>query len=495
MKKSRMVLWIIGGAVIAMTVAVVLLIFLNRSKDAAVFDTTAVGKLRVCHLEEPIGLDDKAPIFSWQMTSSERGSCQTAYRLTVAKSKEELEGGQFCWDSGEVFQSESVGISYEGIELAPKTRYYWRVQVTDQDGKVHDSQITCFETGLMGEGMSDAKWISAPEPVYEPTFTETAYDIQYSMEVGNTAASFVFGACEGRYGRMYLCEIENRDKTSFFRVKQLEDNKQTLIGETDISGFRLPDDKTRFAVELRVDGEQISAAVNGNEAGSFAIEETLPGSIGYFMGRGVSYAWLDDILVKDRAGNALYEEDFGKDKNIFEPYYVHTEGGRLRIGSGLMLTKGAQNPAPLFRKEFTLQDKEIASARVYMTALGCFDLTVNGKKTSQDYFSPGKLVYNQQLTYVTYDVTELLKAGEANAMGITLLHGWYDRAVGYVDIWSPWGDINALMGMLEVAYTDGSTDTIVTNQSFLCSLEGPVREDDIYQGEYYDANYEKTGFD
>ena len=213
------------------------------------------------------------------------------------------------------------------------------------------------------------------------------------------------------------------------------------------------------------------------------------------MGRGISYAWLDEIQVKNEDGNILYEEDFSGEENIFKPYYVHTEGGRLRAGSGLMLTKAVQDPAPLFRKEFTLQEKEIASARVYMTALGSFDLTINGQEISEDYFSPGKLAYNQQLTYVTYDVTEWLKQGEPNVLGATLLHGWYDRAVGCVDIWSPWGDTNALMGMLEVAYADGSTEKIVTDETFRCSLEGPVREDDIYQGEYYDANYEKTGFD
>ena len=496
MKKSKKHLWITICAVILALAAVVLMIFLikDRFKDVAVYETTAIGKLRVCHLENPLGLDEEKPVFSWQMTSGKRGSYQTAYRLTVAKSEEELKGGQFCFDSGEVSLSESVGIVYAGEELEPKTEYFWQVQVTDQEGTVHDSQIARFETGLLGEGMPGAKWISAPEPVYEPVFSDTAYTISYNMEVENAAASFVFGACGGRYGKMYLCEIENRGESAFFRVKLQDDNKQTLLAETDISAYRKAD-SGEFKVELKVNGEQLSATINGNAAGDFTIEETMAGSIGYFMGRGISYAWLDDIQVKNEAGKLLYEEDFGGEENIFTPYYVHTENGRLRTGSGLMLTGGVMDPAPLFRKEFTLQEKEIASARIYMTALGSFDLTINGQAVSEDYFSPGKLAYNQQLTYVTYDVTELLRQGETNALGATLLHGWYDRAVGCVDIWSPWGDTNALKGMLEVVYADGSTQNVVTDETFRYSLDGPVREDDIYQGEYYDANYEKTGFD
>lgn len=496
MKKNKKFLWIFAGAVIVILAAILILLMVgNRSKDTAVYESTAIGKLRVCHLETPMGLDEEAPVFSWQITSQERGCYQTSYRLTVAESKEALKNGQLCWDSGKVTKAESVEIVYEGEALQPKTRYFWQVQVTDQDGKVHDSQISWFETGLLGEGMAEAKWISAPEPAYEPDFTETSYDIQYEMEINNATASFAFGACEGRYGRMYLCEIENRDENAFFRVNLLDNNKRTLVGEADITSYRQTENSGRFGVELAVDGEQLSAVINENEAGSFVIEEMMPGSIGYFMTRGTSYAWLDDVLVKGEDGEVLYEEDFEKAENIFAPYYVHTEGGRLRIGSGLMLTKGAEDPAPLFRREFELQDKEIESARVYMTALGSFDLTVNGESASWDYFSPGKLAYNQELLYVTYDVTELLRAGEANAMGITLLHGWYDRAVGYVDIWSPWGEKNALMGMLEVTYKDGSKETIVTDENFTCSSEGPVREDDIYQGEYYDAGYEKTGFD
>ena len=95
---------------------------------------------------------------------------------------------------------------------------------------------------------------------------------------------------------------------------------------------------------------------------------------------------------------------------------------------------------------------------------------------------------------MTYDVTDLLHQGESNAIGITLLHGWYDRAVGFPEIFNPSGDKNALLGMMEIRYQDGSTATVVTDETFWCSTDGPIREDDIYQGEFYDATLEQEDF-
>ena len=458
-------------------------------------ESIRIEKLRVNHLENPVGIDEDVLTFSWQMISEERDIFQSAYQIMVAESEEALKKKTYLWDSGEVKESVSVGISYKGAALEPKKRYYWQVQVWDQDGKAHPSQTNYFETGLVGHGMPDAKWISVPKTVTEPVFKNTEYNISYQLEVNNTAAAFAFGAAGGRYGNMYLFEIENRAEAAYLRLKRLDNNVQTVIQETDISACRDGVNSDGFQVQLQVQGEELTAVINDTPVGSFSIEETALGSIGYFIGRGVTFAWLDDILVTDSSGNILYEEDFEGETNIFAPYYVDVKDGRMRAGSGLMLTGGPTYPAPIFRREFTLQDKEVASARIYMTALGSFDISLNGERVSEDYFAPGKPVYNKELAYVTYDVTDKLRMGEDNVLGITLLHGWYDRAVGFVDIWNPWGDTNALMGMLEVRYQDGTTEKIVTDKEFLYTLEGPVREDDIYQGEFYDATREKTGYD
>jgi len=493
------------GTVLFVFIAVIIMgilagaVALRKIQEARREDTV-IQNLQVCHLENPLGLDEQQPVFSWRMESERRGSCQTAYRITVAKGRGALNQGDYVWDSGKIAQGISTGISYSGEELEPKSRYYWQVEVWDERGRQWQStQDAWFETGLMGGKMENAKWISAGKPEKKTDYDddELTYTITYDMEIEGTAAGFVFGAEEGRYGSMYLCQIQNSPDHSFFQLLRIEENTfwdDTQKEEKEITHC-LEEDGGRFSVKLQVDHKKLAVSINDTEVGVFSIEETPIGSIGYYKSRGTSYAWLDDVLAWDVAGNVLYEEEFEGTQNIFAPYYVAVENGRLKIGSGMMLTSLEDTPAPLFRKEFQVQDKKVESARIYMTALGCFSLSMNGQDISEDYFSPGKLAYNRQLSYVTYDVTELVKQGESNALGAVLLHGWYDRGVGYPEVYAPWGDTNALLGRLEIVYEDGEREVLVTDESFECFADGPVRDDDLYQGEFYDANYEQPGYD
>ena len=481
--------------IIIIVLSVLAGIFLWQSGKSR--DEVRICNLRTCHIQNPLGIDEAGPVFSWQMESGRTGAAQSARRVCVALGKEELAKGELVWDSGKIEGKESVGISYAGEALMPETRYFWCVEVWDERGKKHVSKEEAwFETGLMGEGMTDARWISAPvhEVLTADTEEELNYFIHYRMEVEDTEAAFIFGANGGRYGDMNLCEIENRGEEVFFRLKRME-NGSIISGEETNITHCVMEDSPVFEVDICVEEDTLKISINGQDAAEFSAWGTPLGSIGYYKSRSAKCAWLDNILIQDIDGEILYQEDFEKEDNIFTPYYVAVEEGRLKISSGLMLTKGWENPAPLFRKEFALPDKKMKSARIYMTSLGSFALSVNGQRVSEEYFNPGKLVYNQELSYTSFDITELLHEGEDNVIGVVLLHGWYDRAVGYPEIWNPWGDKNALLGVVKIKYEDGSVQEFVTDESFQCCLDGPVREDDIYQGEYYDARCEQAGFD
>lgn len=456
----------------------------------------SIENLRTCHLENPMGIDEETPVFSWQMKGEEQGLCQSAYRIVVSDSTENLKEGIYLWDTGKTASGLSVGIPYAGPSLAPKTRYFWQVTVWNQDDKPCTSaEEAFFETGLMGQGMGNAKWISAPVNDTDKDYDDSdyIYSIHYDMELKDTSAGFIFGAENGRYGDMYLCQITQSESSAYFELLKMSGggfpDDTNSEDATDISSYALetPD---LFSVDLFVDHETVSVTINGTPIRDFSIESTPVGAVGYYKSRGTSYAYLDNLLVLSADRGEIYRDNFENDDTIFTPYYAVTEGGRLKIGSGLLLTKYYEEPAPIFYREFTLQDKEIEDARIYMTALGSYQLSLNGQSVSDDYFAPGKFVYNQELTYMTYDVTSMMNSGESNTFSATLLHGWYDRAVGYPEIWNPWGETNALLGMLEIHYQDGTIDTIVTDETFLCYIDGPVRMDDIYQGEYYDASKE-----
>ena len=93
-------------------------------------------ELRVDELTTPLGIDDPAPRFSWQLLDPARGAKQTAYELQVASRPELLDSGKAdIWESGRIASAQSLNVRYAGPALQPSTRYFWRVKVWDAAGK------------------------------------------------------------------------------------------------------------------------------------------------------------------------------------------------------------------------------------------------------------------------------------------------------------------------------------------------------------------------
>ena len=111
-------------------------------------------------LDHPLGIDSSQPLFSWQLQDSGFAARQTAYRIEVASKPTLLTGGKpDVWDSGRVASDRSFGVVYGGPELVASTRYYWRVEVWDKDGKPYPaSDVSWWETGLLKEKWK-ADWI------------------------------------------------------------------------------------------------------------------------------------------------------------------------------------------------------------------------------------------------------------------------------------------------------------------------------------------------
>jgi alpha-L-rhamnosidase len=164
-------------------------------------------------------------------------------------------------------------------------------------------------------------------------------------------------------------------------------------------------------------------------------------------------------------------------------------------------------PAHYFRKEFVAK-KTIKRATIYATALGIYELELNGRRVGDAFFAPGWTDYRQRAYYNTYDVTDLIQQGD-NAIGATVADGWYSGYVAYgllVGIGTErigrytYGKTPALMAQLELEYEDGSHQVIGTDRSWRVSGDGPIREADLLMGEFYDARMElpawsRAGFD
>lgn len=157
-----------------------------------------------------------------------------------------------------------------------------------------------------------------------------------------------------------------------------------------------------------------------------------------------------------------------------------------------------ETPLPVpryFRKTFTL-DKSILRATLYATALGLYELRLNGSRVGDHLLAPEWTDYHKRVQYQTYDVTAQLRPGQ-NALGAMLGNGWY---CGDWQFWKrtlrPINDAQpCLLVQLEIEFRDGSRTVVSTDASWRGTLDGPLRFSGIYEGETYDARMEMPGWD
>lgn len=156
-------------------------------------------------------------------------------------------------------------------------------------------------------------------------------------------------------------------------------------------------------------------------------------------------------------------------------------------------------PSPMFRKSFKL-DKPIKRAIATCSALGLYEMRINGRRVSDCLLTPEWTDFHTRVQYQTFDVTTMLASGD-NAIGATLGDGWYAGRIGISHI-VPDGTLRAHYGkrlqfllQMDVEFADGTAETIITDGSWKCVSEGPIRKACILDGEVYDATKEITGWD
>jgi alpha-L-rhamnosidase len=144
-----------------------------------------------------------------------------------------------------------------------------------------------------------------------------------------------------------------------------------------------------------------------------------------------------------------------------------------------------ETACPVFTKEFKV-DKEIAKVRIYATALGVYEIKINGEKVGDTYFAPGWTNYHKRLQYQTYQADEMLR--EQNTIEITVGNGWYKGILGFTCTPNHYGDRVAALAEVHISYTDGTTEIIKTDESWKVTT-GKIRTSEIYMGETIDTCY------
>ncbi|RDG35142.1 alpha-L-rhamnosidase [Streptomyces corynorhini] len=436
------------------------------------------------YVSRPLGLDTPRPRMSWPVVSAHPGQTQSAYRIRVATDPGRL-GKPDVWDSGKVVSPDSTLVPYGGPALTSRTRYHWSVRVWGADGEVSDwSAPSWWETGLTGAADWTARWIAAPASLVGTPALDSAAWIWFPE--GDPAVEAPAAT------RWFRGRVDVEPDVSRARLVMTADDGYTAyvngvrVAHADADG---PAENWRHPALVDVTallrpGANVIAVAATNATVSPAgllglLELTTPGGI-RTSATGDGWVTADQEPSGDWKSTGFDDAAWSAAKTLAR--WGAGPWGKVAVSSA---------PAAQLRREFRLPRKTVARARLYATALGVYDAHLNGQRVGEDRLAPGWTDYRKRAQHQTYDVTGLLAPG-ANALGVTLAAGWYAGSVG---MFGPhqYGERPALLAQLEVTYTDGTTQRIVSDGDWRAGAS-PVTDADLLMGEAYDARLETAGW-
>ncbi len=443
--------------------------------------TAEVANLRCEYLKNPPGIDVTKPQLSWviqerSQKSEIRGQKQTAYQVLVASSPELLsrENGDL-WESGKVASDQSIQVEYAGKPLESRMRCFWKVRVWDKDGKVSTwSQPALWTMGLLHPADWEAKWIGGDDSAKSSVLAGAQW---IWFPEGNPAASAPPGV---RYFRRTLSLPPGR-KPVAATCNVTADNAFELAinGRKAARGDNWENPVTADITAFLQPGENV-ITISATNAG------TAPSPAGLIV----------KLHIQFDKGDAL---DFVTDGQ----WESSTDGNQWTQPKALgvfgippwgQLTQEARRlPARYLRREFAVE-KKVVGATAYVCGLGFFDLFLNGKKVSTDMMDPALSDYTKTDYHVTFDVTQQLSRG-ANTLGVILGNGRFFAPRFQSPFSTQTFGYPQLLLQLEIKYADGTTATLVSDEHWRVTTKGPIRANNEYDGEEYDARMELSGWD
>ncbi|MDO8210455.1 family 78 glycoside hydrolase catalytic domain [Conexibacter sp. CPCC 206217] len=453
----------------------------------------SIDRLTVDRTVAPLGLGDSDPNLGWRLSGDGRGRAQSAYRVLVATSRSALDGNRGdVWDSGRINGSASANVDYGGPQLRSGTRYQWKVQVWDERGRASGwSAPAAFETGLLNPSDWSASWIAAPADSLDlsganwiwfdendpttgvPAVTrwlrgtvtlpsDPIATARYLFSADDEAAVYVNGTLVAD-----THELREGDRDAWQKAQSVDVARYLRAGANTIAVAA----KNRLTQE---DGSPSPTGFIGRLRVTYSGDATAPTT----FDTGASWK------ASDTEASGWQQPSF--DDSAWRAARVAAAYGSGPWGSNVALPGGT---SPYLRREFTTP-RTVVSARLNVSALGLYEIRVNGSKVGDALLAPGWTEYDKHTPAQTYDVTGMIRPG-ANAIGALLGEGFY---AGRLQGGRRWGSTPALLAQLELTYADGTTQRIVTDDSWHAG-SGGVQQSGIYDGETFDARAEPAGWD
>ncbi|WP_343669690.1 family 78 glycoside hydrolase catalytic domain [Chitinophaga sp.] len=156
-------------------------------------------------------------------------------------------------------------------------------------------------------------------------------------------------------------------------------------------------------------------------------------------------------------------------------------------------TQFSRLSARYYRKDFTCQ-QPIKKATLYIAGPGLYEGFMNGSRIGTQVLAQSPTDYRKTVRYNTYDVTNLMHKGD-NTIGVTLGNGrYFTMRQNYKPAKINTFGYPRLLLQLELEYENGKKQIIASDKSWQLTADGPIRTNNEYDGEEYDARKEMYGW-
>ncbi len=439
----------------------------------------------------PLGIGNAKPELSWQLQSSGqgtayRGQTQSAFEIQVGS----VAGAADLWDSGKIAGNQTVDIVYAGQILTSGKECFWRVRVYDGSNNVSAWSATAQWTmGLLSPTDWTAKWIG--------------YDAAYILTPQQAANKSLYNTANLNWIRFPVAQAQAGIEQSLLRKQIVLPPGQPFTNavfalyadnfcNVFVNGQPMTNAAMRWDATAQINVTAwLHTGTNELALGATNSDAQQPASvIGrlviQFASGAVTNIAVDTTWKAAQQAAANWPQTNFNDSAWTTPESTGTPWGTPSLNDI------ARIPAPYLRKNFAIS-QAVTRATVYVTALGAYELHLNGQKVGPDVLTPGWTQFTKRVYYQTYDVTGMVQGG-SNTISAILGDGWYASDLAYKGTRLNYGGTPRFLAQLVLELSDGSTQTIVSDASWKASY-GPIQFGDLLMGSSYDARREMPGWD
>ncbi|MFV2070958.1 MAG: alpha-L-rhamnosidase N-terminal domain-containing protein, partial [Pirellulales bacterium] len=366
----------------------------------------SADQLRTEYKTNPLGIDVRRPRLSWIVRAKERGQRQTAYRLLVASSPEVLvENRGDLWDSGRVKSHETVAVVYAGTPLTTARQAFWKVKVWDKAKQPSAwSDPAMWSMGLLEPADWQAHWIGLDCATRQGRGDELSRAFQQANWIWSSPIETAQQAPVARRAFRRDFTLPDEPTTVRAELAVAADNRATVtVNGQEVGEATKFTSGQRFDVTPQLRPGKNCLAIDVENAGDAPNPAGLLGVLVVEFADGGRTVIPTDAKWKtsDAPGEDWTKPDF--DAQAWQAASVLGQNG-IAPWNGVAVTTLHLPPPRYVRTEFELA-KPIRRATLYGSALGLYQLHLNGRPVGDDYFTPGWTDYDQRVYYQTYDVT------------------------------------------------------------------------------------------